>query len=189
MSKDQNHLKAKGRFWSRIRSIIFLLPAWFAPHKSLRVLFHRLRGVDIGRNVEIGYFCIIGNVHPHMIHIEDNVIVTARTTILEHDNAHYYTSGGEVRFGDVYIRERAFLGIGVVVLPNVEIGSHAIIGALSLVTTSIPSHCVAAGIPARIIENRKLPQFFQRKPAENKTDNPTIGNQIPTTKSHLISES
>lgn len=27
---------------------------------------------------------------------------------------------------------------------------------------------------------RKLPQFF-RKPAENKTDNPTIGNQIPTT--------
>lgn len=152
MSKDRNHLKAKGRFWNRVRSSIFILPAWFAPHKSLRVFFHRLRGVDIGKNVEIGYFCIIGHVHPHMIHIEDDAVVTARATILEHDNAHYYTSGGQVRFGDVYIRERAFLGIGVVVLPNVEIGSHAIIGALSLVTTSIPSYCVAAGIPARIIE-------------------------------------
>ena len=36
---------------------------------------------------------------------------------------------------------------------------------------------------------RKLPQFFWRKPAENKTGHPTIGNQIPTTHSHLISES
>ncbi len=152
MSKDQNHLKAKGRFWNRVRSSIFILPAWFAPHKSLRVFFHRLRGVDIGRNVEIGYFCIIGHVHPHMIHIDDCAVITARTTILEHDNAHYYTSGEEVRFGDVYIRERAFLGIGVVVLPNVEIGSHAIIGALSLVTTDVPSYSVAAGIPAKVIK-------------------------------------
>jgi len=35
---------------------------------------------------------------------------------------------------------------------------------------------------------RKLPQFLRRKPAENKTDNPTIGSQIPTSKNHIISE-
>ncbi len=151
MSDKENRIRAKGHFWHRVRSTAFLLPAWFAPHKTLRVFFHRLRGVKIGRNVEIGYFCIIGHVHPYMIHIDDDVVVTAKTTILEHDNTYYYTLGRDVVFGEVYIRRRAFLGIGTVVLPGVEIGSNAIVGALSLVAANIPSYSLAAGAPAVVL--------------------------------------
>lgn len=150
-----NAFFAKGRLSARIRSTLFLLPAWFAPHKSLRVLFHRLRGVHIGRHVEIGYYCIIGNVHPSCIHIGDHVVIAANSVILEHDNSYYYTHGYNVRFGEVHIDKRAFLGIGVVVLPGVTIGAHAIVGALSLVTSDIPPHTVVAGQPAR--EIRKGP--------------------------------
>ena len=155
--EQRNRFLAKGRLWRRIRSTLFLLPAWFAPHKSLRVLFHRLRGVRIGQRVEIGYYCIIGNVHPSCIHIADEAIITANSVILEHDNSYYYTHGYDVRFGEVHIGARAFVGIGTVILPGVTIGSHAIVGALSLVTSDVPPYTVVAGQPARIIK-RILPQ-------------------------------
>ncbi len=147
-----NHFHAKGNVWRRVRSILFLIPAWFSPHKSVRVFFHRLRGVQIGHNVEIGYFCIIGNVHPNMVIIEDDAVITARVTILEHDNAYYYTMGGAVRFGTVRIGKHAFIGIGAVILPGITIGDHSIVGALSLVSSDVPSWSVFAGAPAKLIK-------------------------------------
>lgn len=150
MNNEQRDL-AKGSVARRVRSVLFLLPAWFAPHKALRVLFHRLRGVSIGRNVEIGYYCIIGNVHPQRIHIEENAVITANCVILEHDNSFYYTGEGDVIVGDVYIRKNSFVGIGSVIMPGVEIGEHSIVGALSFVKESVPSYHIVAGQPARLI--------------------------------------
>jgi acetyltransferase-like isoleucine patch superfamily enzyme len=152
MTDDLRHFMAKGNALRRIWSSIWLMPAWFAPHTSIRVLFHRLRGVDIGKGVEIGYFCIIGNVNPNMIHIGDKAVITARVTLLEHDNAHYYTHGGAVRCGDVHIGVGAFIGIGSVVMPGVTIGARAIVGALSIVKADVPGKAIVAGIPARIIK-------------------------------------
>jgi acetyltransferase-like isoleucine patch superfamily enzyme len=108
--------------------------------------------VDIGKNVEIGYFCIIGHVQPHMIHVSDNAVIAARATILEHDNTYYYTVGGDVVASEVYIRTGAFIGVGTIVLPGVTIGPHAAVGALSLVKSNVPSSCLAVGVPARIVK-------------------------------------
>ena len=149
---EDNNEEAKGKFWTRIRSILFLLPAWFSPHKSIRVFFHKLRGVNIGKNVEIGYFCIIGNVNPKKITIKDNAVVTARVTILEHDNAYYYTGFGEVNYGEVIVGEGSFIGIGTVILPNINIGAKSIIAANSVVTRSIDAYTVNGGIPCHFIK-------------------------------------
>ena len=145
-------LKARGTLLARVRSALFLVPAFFAPHRCLRVFFHRLRGVVIGRHVEIGYCCLLGGVCPDAIHLEDNVVVAARSIILDHDNAYYHTCGGEPVRGDVHIREGSFIGVGSVVCPGVEVGPHSIIGALSLVKSDIPSFCVAVGQPAKVIK-------------------------------------
>ncbi len=149
---EDNSEKAKGKFWIRIRSILFLLPAWFSPHKSIRVFFHKLRGVNIGKNVEIGYFCIIGNVDPKKVTIKDNAVVTARVTILEHDNAYYYTGFGEVNHGEVIIGEGSFIGIGSVILPNISIGIKSIVAANSVVTKSVEDYTVNGGIPCHLIK-------------------------------------
>jgi len=175
MISDLNHYKAKGSVWWRMRSTFFLLPAWFAPHKSLRAFFHWLRGVDVGRNVEIGYYCIIGPVHPFRIHIGDNSVIAANSVILEHDNSYYYTHGQEVRFGDVYIGERAFVGIGAIIMPGVTIGSHAIVGALSLVKSNVPSYSVVAGQPARVIKRfSEKVRFPEAGPALTKGESPAV---------------
>lgn len=54
--------------------------------------------------------------------------------------------------GSVKIGNNVWLGNNVCVLPGVSIGDGAVIGANSVVTHDIPSHCVAAGVPIRIIK-------------------------------------
>lgn len=150
-NKGQDYL-AKGSVWNRILLSPFLYLSWFLPHSRLRVYFHRLRGIKIGSNVEIGYFCIIGNVHPHLITIEDNVIITARSTILDHDNALYYTGRGSVNIGPVRICRNAFIGIGVTVMPNVTIGEGTIVAPHSFVNSNIPANVLAVGSPAKVLK-------------------------------------
>ena len=58
--------------------------------------------------------------------------------------------------GKVEIGNNVWLGYNVVILPGVYIGDNVTIGANSVVTKSIPSNCVAAGIPAKIIYNHQV---------------------------------
>jgi maltose O-acetyltransferase len=151
MQEHDNEFKARGSTGGRLLSVLFLLPAWFAPHKVLRSFFHRLRGVNVGRGVEIGYFCVIGNVHPRMITIEDGAVVTAGAMLLEHDNSRYYTRGGDVKWGPVRIGRKAFVGVYAVVMPGVAIGDGAIVGAHSVVLHDVEDRTIVAGAPARVL--------------------------------------
>jgi acetyltransferase-like isoleucine patch superfamily enzyme len=150
-AEGEQAARSRGSMFERIRSTLFLLPAWFAPHSKLRVLFHRLRGVNIGKDVEIGYFCVLDNVHPSWITIEERAVVAAGAVLLTHDNSHYYAQDRAVRCGPLRICKRAFIGIHSVILPGVTVGQQAIVGAMSVVTSDVPDHSVVAGIPARII--------------------------------------
>ena len=49
------------------------------------------------------------------------------------------------------IKEDAWLGAGVSVLPGVCIGKHAVVGAGSVVTKDIPDYAVAVGSPAKVV--------------------------------------
>jgi serine acetyltransferase len=43
-------------------------------------------------------------------------------------------------------------GINTVIMGNVTIGKHCVIGTNSLVNKDIPDYCVAAGNPAKIVK-------------------------------------
>ena len=51
----------------------------------------------------------------------------------------------------VSVGDGSWLGHGTVVLPGARIGRHVVVGANSVVTGTLPDHCVAAGVPARVI--------------------------------------
>jgi maltose O-acetyltransferase len=53
----------------------------------------------------------------------------------------------------VIIEDHVWIGSKAVILPGVRIGSRAVIGAGSIVTKDIPSRCVAAGNPARVLRH------------------------------------
>ena len=52
----------------------------------------------------------------------------------------------------VSIGEGSYIGINAVIVGNVKIDKHCVIGANSVVTKDVPDYCVAVGSPARVIK-------------------------------------
>lgn len=92
--------------------------------------------VTFGDNTIVGAYCYIISANHR----------SARRDIPIRDQGF---SGGPVTLG-----KDVWLGTHVVVLPGVEIGDGAIIGAGSVVTKSVPPYQVWGGVPARYIKER-----------------------------------
>lgn len=60
----------------------------------------------------------------------------------------------DTKSAPIVIEDDAWIGAQCIILKGVTIGARSIIGAGSIVTRSIPSDCVAAGNPCKVI--RKL---------------------------------
>src|SRR5918992_2577312 len=65
---------------------------------------------------------------------------------------HDYRGELETSFKSVVIGKGVWIGANVTVLPGIEIGDYAVIGAGSVVTKNIPPRAVAVGVPARVIK-------------------------------------
>jgi len=52
----------------------------------------------------------------------------------------------------VSVGSGSWLGTGVIVLPGARIGRNVAVGAGSVVVGELPDHCVAVGVPARVIK-------------------------------------
>lgn len=118
--------------------------ARFSPGATtLRVWLHRRRGVRIGKGVWIGYDAIIETSYPYLVEIQDDAVVGIRATII----AHFRESRG------VVIEKGAFLGPGVIVMPNVRVGQGAVVTAGSVVTVSVAAMTLVQGNPARPVAN------------------------------------
>ncbi|MEJ5065428.1 acyltransferase [Erwinia sp. MYb375] len=61
----------------------------------------------------------------------------------------------QVTSGEVVLGRHAIIGSGTVILPRVTVGEGASVGALSLVTKSLPDWGVYFGAPAKKIKDRK----------------------------------
>ncbi len=112
---------------------------------SLRVYLHRLRGVSLGKKVSIGYDTVIETSYPKLVYIGNDVNIGMRVTIIAH-----FRGMTEITPGiySVKILDGAFIGPGVIILPNVTIGDGAVISAGSVVASSIPAMTFAHGNPA-----------------------------------------
>lgn len=111
--------------------------------------------IEIADGVQINNDAFIKSEGPG-ISIGRGALIGSEVTIYDsdfHDLRPGHHRGGAPRMGAVEIGEDVFIGDRVLVLKGVSIGRHAVIGAGSVVTASVPEFVVAAGNPARVIRS------------------------------------
>lgn len=118
-----------------LQMLTMLLPGG----QSLRVSLHRVRGVKIGRNVWISYNVVLETGFPQLITIDDSAFIGVGVIVI----AHFKEARRGVRIG-----KQVFIGPGVIILPDVEIGDGAVVTAGSVVTSSVPAMTLVQGNPA-----------------------------------------
>jgi acetyltransferase-like isoleucine patch superfamily enzyme len=114
--------------------------------------------LKIGNNVGISSVCIW--VH-NSITVGDNVKIGADCLIIDSDcHSLDYSKRQNIKTDiedkcdlPIVINDNVLIGARCIILKGVIIGARTVIGAGSVVTKSIPSDCIAAGNPCRIIKN------------------------------------
>lgn len=158
-----------------MREALYPLVNAFKRHTSPsgRVEKLRKRGVVVGMHVEIESEAEIDYTHGFQVEIGDYVTLGHHSRIYAHDtSAKLYLD--RTRIGRVKIGNRVSIGACSIILPGVFIGDDVIIGAGSVVTKDIPSGCVAAGNPARVIGTLKS---FLAKWRKQMEIHPCFGNE------------
>lgn len=105
-------------------------------------------------NLKIGKNCFINSNFLAMarggITIDDNVQIAANTSVIS--NNHDLYERAVLLCKPVHIKHDAWIGANVTILPGVEIGAYAVVGAGAVVTKDVADYAVVVGNPAKVIK-------------------------------------
>ena len=102
--------------------------------------------IEIGNNVKIGALCEIIDNDAHSLNyqIRNGTIRGEKGESID---------GASCFSAPIKIEDDVWIGMHCQILKGVTIGARSIIGAGSVVTKSIPTDCIAAGNPCKIIRH------------------------------------
>ncbi len=114
------------------------------------------------RAICIGDRCVVGarsSIIAHSrIEIGDDVWMGEDVFITDANHGyedHIVPIGRQIADAEpVAIGDGSWLGRGAIVLPGAQLGRHVVVAAGSVVRGVVPSECVMAGVPARIVRRR-----------------------------------
>jgi acetyltransferase-like isoleucine patch superfamily enzyme len=134
-------------------------------NSNLYISFLRKKGVTIGEGTAFYGHVKIDCTRPYLVEIGKNCILTDGVTLLTHG---YDLSVLLEVFGEMFcssakvvLEGNNFIGVNTVILKGAKIGKNTIIGACSVVTHNIPSNCVAAGNPCKVIMT--LDEYYKKR--------------------------
>jgi acetyltransferase-like isoleucine patch superfamily enzyme len=113
------------------------------------------KGVRIGNRVKISSHTFICEG----VEIEDNVFIGHGVVFINDKYPRAVNADGTPQSATDWhvvptrVRRHASVGSGSTILCGVEIGEYAIIGAGSVVTSSVPPRAIVAGNPARVLRH------------------------------------
>lgn len=111
-----------------------------------------LRGYkNISSNTVIESGIKLDKLNRSGIHIGPGCLIASGTTILAHEHV-FVKPDGSYYFKDTFIGNNCFVGVNSLICPGVHIGNECLIGGGSVVTKDVPDHCMAVGVPAKIIK-------------------------------------
>ena len=126
----------------------------------------KMKGMHIGKGVNLPMSTWIDTAHCFLISIGDNCGFGDECLILAHDAMpNEYIDA--TRIGRVVIHESCHFGARTVILPGVQIGPRSVVGSNSVVINDIPPNTLAAGNPAKVICS--LDKYLEKQRQKMKT--------------------
>ena len=122
----------------------------------LIVAFPDSNQFKIGLRADIGRFSRIAC--KNKIIIEENVFTGPNVFISDYNhkyqniNVPINQQGETVYSSGIRISEDSWIGTNTVIVGNVKVGKHCVIGANSFVNHNIPDYSVAVGSPAKVVK-------------------------------------
>jgi len=146
-----------GNFFNRAR-IFFLKPLITIGEKTViqsGFRFSPKNKVIIGKECQINE-----NVYIQSATIGNYVLIAPNVAILA--SSHIFADKtipivhqGEISINPVFIGNDVWIGRNAIILPGIQIGKGAIIGAGAVITKNIPENAIVGGVPARVIKFRE----------------------------------
>lgn len=134
----------KRSFGQKCRKVLNTILAHIAyrcPSNGMRIRLHRWRGCHIGDGAYIGQYCVLDNLAPEYIYIQDYASVNAGCMILTHFNPAEHFKGilnAEVK--PTVICENAMVAVRCIVMPGVTVGKFATVSAGIVVEKDVPDY-------------------------------------------------
>lgn len=153
-----------GKFFSNpYHALLLSMMNWvvFEPvaPRMMRPWLLRRMGAKVGKNVFIGDHVIFDLNHANLITLDDYAHVTGGCRLLCHqrDLSNYHVGDNAAncgyKLGKIHIGKGCMIGMTTMIMPGVNIGDGAIVGAGSLITKDIPAWTIATGRPAKVIKH------------------------------------
>lgn len=118
--------------------------------RKIRAFRFKQMGYDITYSTIIEGTVKLDKLYPQGIHIGANTLVAGGAVILSHDHCKR-VGNNQPYLVDTHIGKNCFIAVNAIILPGVKIGDEVIVGSGSVVTKDVPSNCIVAGNPAKII--------------------------------------
>jgi acetyltransferase-like isoleucine patch superfamily enzyme len=118
--------------------------------RFLRVCFLRVMGVKVGSNCFISLGAKF-DMTRGSITVGNGCVITHGCVLAAHDPTVRKRYPDRVGEGNIKLEDNVYVGVNSVILRNVTIGHHAIIGAGAVVTKDVPPYAIVVGNPQRII--------------------------------------
>ena len=136
----------KMRYATRIRLVLINIQYF---------IYTRIYKMDIHPTARVNFGAKLDLKGGKRIHIGEESYVAPGAVIFTHD----YARG---LLADTTIGKRCFIGTNAIIMPGVTIGDEVVVGSGAVVTKDVPSHCIVAGNPARVIRKGIRTEKFGR---------------------------
>ena len=161
--------KLMEKFSDEARQITFLINGSYHSDSEIRELMAKLTGrklapgfrlfppiySDFGKNLHFGKNVFVNSCCCFQdqggIYIGDNCLIGHQTVIATINHGMTPADRASVYCKPVRIGQNVWIGANVKILPGIEIGDNAILGAGAVITQNVNKNEIVAGVPAAVI--------------------------------------
>ena len=157
--KDYTIITKNYSFKRIVRKLIMFLASKFPFLKGeWRARLFSISGVNFinSKTNFIGYNVYFDDLHPELITVGENTIITEGCRILSHFLNVNFDDFDHQYIGCVEIGDNVFIGMNSIITKPVKISNGAIIAAGTIIVKDVESYTIVGGNPGKFIKNREI---------------------------------